>query len=164
MLKLNDTVLYGATGVCTVSDIEEKKIGKLIKKYYVLKPVANSSATIYLPTDNEVLLGKVRRPLSKSEIEALLLRLKSDNDIWIDDEDQRKLRFSEMILSKDRMDCLRVLKALKSYQLKLSKQGKKFHISDDRILKEAERLIYDEFSFVLKIDRLKAEEFLLARI
>ena len=55
MLELKSTVFYGTTGVCVVERMETKKIGRESKDYYVLKPVAQCSSTVYVPTDNEVL-------------------------------------------------------------------------------------------------------------
>ena len=37
--QINDTVMYGADGVCIISEITERKIGTEIHKYYILKPV-----------------------------------------------------------------------------------------------------------------------------
>ena len=38
MFKVKDIVVYGAQGVCEIIDIESRKIGGEIKKYFVLKP------------------------------------------------------------------------------------------------------------------------------
>ena len=65
MLKLKDTVFYGTTGVCVVDCVEKKKIGNMKKDYYVLKPVSQSSSTVFIPTDNEKLLLKVTNTSSK---------------------------------------------------------------------------------------------------
>ena len=68
MLNLKDKVMYGTTGVCVVDSVESKRIGRETKQYYVLKPISQTSATVFLPTDNEKLLGKVRRILTVDEI------------------------------------------------------------------------------------------------
>ena len=58
-MELKEKVVYGTTGVCVVDSIEQKKIGRNIKQYYVLKPVAQSTSTVFLPVDNEELLAKL---------------------------------------------------------------------------------------------------------
>ena len=46
MININDTILYGSEGVCTVVDIVERDFGGKAMQYYVLKPVYNNSSTI----------------------------------------------------------------------------------------------------------------------
>ena len=164
MLKVNDTVLYGTTGVCTVSNIEQKTIGKVTRQYYVLKPVSHSASTVYVPADNEALLSKIRDVLSVEEINDILQKLKSTEDIWIENEEQRKQRFNEIILSGDRLGCLLIIKTLKNHQNELSEKGKRLHLADERLMKEAQRLIDDEFAFVLGKDLTEIPVFIRTAI
>ena len=55
MLEPGQTVLYGTEGICTIEAIETLRIGGKRSKYYVLRPVYRTRATIYVPTDNELL-------------------------------------------------------------------------------------------------------------
>lgn len=160
MLKLNDTVLYGTTGVCTVSNIEEKKIGRVTRKYYVLKPVAQSSSTIFVPADNDALLSKIRDVLAADEVKTLLEKSKTEEGLWIENDDERKNAYNEMIVSGDRLGYLRILKALKNHQNDLSTKGKRLHLVDERIMKEAQRLIFDEFSYALNMTYEEVTDFL----
>ncbi len=151
MLKLNEKVMYGTTGVCVVDSVEDKRIGKEIKKYYVLKPVSQTSSTVYIPADNENLLKKARKMLSVEEIKNMLSSLSDEPDIWIDNDNERRERFSEIISSGDRKACLILVRTLHNRQSILTGTGKRLHIADERALKEAQRLIQDEFSVVLNI-------------
>lgn len=151
MLKVNDTVLYGTTGVCTVESIESKKIGRVTREYYVLKPIWQSASTVYVPADNKQLLSKVRSIISPKEIEKLLLDLSKKDNIWIDNDVERKRKYGEILLSCDRTSYLLLLRTLYSKQCELSHQGKRLHIADERIMKEIQRLIYDEFAVAMKL-------------
>ncbi len=151
MLKLNERVVYGTTGVCVVDSVEDKRIGREVKKYYVLKPVAQSSSTVYVPADNEKLLSKVRSVLSVEQIKCMLCSLKDEPDVWTDNDNERRLKFSEIISSGDRKACLVMMRSLHNRQRFLADSGKRLHIADERALKEAERLIHDEFSVALSI-------------
>lgn len=151
MLKLNQTVMYGTTGVCTVDSIEDKKIGKVKRKYYVLKPMAQATSTVFVPADNELLLSKVRELITKENIKEMLQVLPSKESIWIDDDSERKQSFGDIVMSGDRMACLTLLKTLIVRQKELSEKGKRLHLADERVLREVQRLINDEFSFVLGI-------------
>ena len=97
MLKVGDMVVYATTGLCEVADIETKKIGKILKDYYVLKPSASTTATVFIPTDNEKLLEKVHKVLSKKDILSLIDEVKSSEPQWIEDDNARKNHFREVI-------------------------------------------------------------------
>ncbi len=160
VLKLKEKVTYGTTGVCVVERIEEKKIGRELKSYYVLKPVAQSSATVFLPADNEKLLAKVRKVLSADEVKGMLKGLPSEPDIWVDNDAERKLKFNEIITSGDRKACLVLVRTLHNRQSELSTKGKRLHIADERALKEAQRLVNDEFSVALCMEFQEVEAFI----
>ena len=70
--QINDTVMYGADGVCIISDITERKIGTEIHKYYILKPVYDTKSTIMVPFANEHLVGKMKELLNGDEIRLAL--------------------------------------------------------------------------------------------
>lgn len=157
MLKLKEKIVYGTTGVCIVDGVEKKKIGREIKSYYVLKPVSQATSTVYLPADNECLLAKVRKVLSADEVNKLLEHFSSEPDLWVNSDAERRVRFNEIIASGDRKVCLALVKTLLTHQIELSTKGKRLHISDERALKESQRLVCDEFSVALEIDPKSVE-------
>lgn len=150
MLELNETVFYGTTGVCVVDCIEKKKIGKLTKDYYVLKPVSQSSSTVYIPTDNETLLSKVRSIISSDEVKSLIEKTEKD-DIWVEDEAERKEIFGRIVSSGDCSSKLKMMRSIYSKQQELNSKSKRLHLSDERFFKEVSRIVCDEFSYVLNI-------------
>ncbi|MFR7854223.1 MAG: CarD family transcriptional regulator [Acutalibacteraceae bacterium] len=164
MLKLNDTVMYGTTGVCTVENIEKKTIGKVTRTYYVLRPKAQTSSTVFLPADNEILLSKVRTVMTADEIIGIIRELPAEPNIWVDDDNERKLRYNEIITSGDRKRCLLMVRTLRSHQKELAEKGKRLHIADERALKEGQRLIHDEFSYVLNIEPDEVGNFISAEM
>ncbi len=149
MLKFNQKVSYGTTGVCVVEGIEEKKIGREIKRYYVLKPVSQSTSTVFLPADNEKLLAKVRRVLTADEVNDIIKTSKEEPDIWPENDAERKITFNGIITSGDPKACLVMMRSLQNRQNVLSSNGKRLHIADERALKEARRLVHDEFAVAL---------------
>lgn len=46
MYSIGEVVLYGSNGVCEITEITTKKIGKDSIEYYVLKPVCSDSSTL----------------------------------------------------------------------------------------------------------------------
>lgn len=149
MFRINDTVMYGTVGVCRVESIDELSLGRDKNKYYVLKPISNGGATVYIPLDNEVLLAKARCLLTSEEIGELLGRDYVDE--WIDDSVARSQRYTDIIKSGDRARIISVMLTLVARRSNLSGTGKKLRISDERALRDCERIISDEFSYVLGI-------------
>ena len=103
MININDTILYGSEGVCTVVDIVERDFGGKAMQYYVLKPVYNNSSTIYVPVHNEALTAKMRRILSKEEIYDIIQAMPGEESMWIEDENERKEKYKEILHRGDRM-------------------------------------------------------------
>ncbi|MBQ5918365.1 MAG: hypothetical protein IIW92_07380 [Lachnospiraceae bacterium] len=48
MYKINDNILYGSHGICTISDITEQNFGGEKKKYYLLHPHNSISVLLSL--------------------------------------------------------------------------------------------------------------------
>ena len=151
MRKIGEVVLYGTDGVCRIADVTEKKFGKEITKYYVLKPVYRNSSLIYVPVGNEKLESKMRTVLSRSEIDDMIESMPGEESIWIENEPDRKVKYKEIIMGGDRRQLARMIKTLYEHRENQIKNGKKMHISDERFLKDAEKMLYDEIAHVLSI-------------
>lgn len=152
MFCVGQTVLYGANGVCTIEAVTEKRIGTTAREYYVLKPVNAASSTLFVPTANEQLVGRIRLVLTPEEIDRLLRDL-PPCDGWIDDKQARSERFREVVSGGDCGMLIGMIRLLHAHQREQAAKGKRLHLSDERFLKEAEGLLCDELSFVLHIDR-----------
>lgn len=164
MFLAGDTVVYGAQGICKIKGTTEMTLGKVKANYYVLIPVFNENGTIYVPTKNEKLVANMRKVLTKNEIDRLIDDAALNKAEWIDDDLKRKEYCSEVIKSGDRIELMRLIEMLYLHREDLKQTKKHFHISDERFLREAERLIHDEFSFVLGIDQKQVPEYILSRI
>lgn len=164
MFKVNDTVLYGNDGVCLISDIMTRKFTDKTMDYYVLKPIYNKSATTYVPVNNNELVAKMRRILSAEEIIDLIHSMDEADTIWIANDNVRKEKYREIINSGDRKQMMMMVKTLFLHQQKLKDQGKKFHATDDRIFKEAEKILYEEFAYVLNIKQEEVIPFINQQI
>ena len=58
MFQVNDHVMYGNQGICTVTDICRREINGENISYYVLQPVFDNKSTIFIPCKNAQLTGK----------------------------------------------------------------------------------------------------------
>ena len=64
----------------------------------------------------------------------------------------------------DRKELVKMIKTLYLYRQKQQAAGKKIHVCDEHFLKEAERILYDEFAFVLRIDREKILDYIIGQV
>lgn len=164
MFSVSEVVVYGVQGICRIDGFTEMTINGEKKKYYVLSPIYTNHSTIYVPTDNENLLHNIRPILSKNEIDSLIDNAAKQKAEWITDDLKRNEFCASVVKSGDRIALMQLIEMLYLHREELKQTKKHFHISDERFLREAERLINDEFSFVLDIPREKIPDYILQRI
>lgn len=164
MFQINDTILYGADGICVIKEITERTFGGKTQEYYVLEPVYGNQSTIYVPTGSEKLLAKMRRILSAEEIHELIESMPEDELLWIENESERKQAYSEILRSGDRKAMVRLIKTLYLRQQELKQSNRKFHACDERFMKDAEKILYHEFAHVLHLKPQEVQPFILNQI
>lgn len=164
MFKVNDTIMYGTQGICKIVEIAEKDFMGAKKEYYVLKPINDAGATLFAPKNNAKIEAKMRRILSKEEINELIETMPYEEANWISNENERKEKYKSIIASGDRVELIKMIKALYFHKKEREADGKHLYLSDERFFKEAERILYDEFQYVLKIQRDELMSFIFARI
>ncbi len=164
MFKVDDIVTYGMNGVCKIVEIEEKNLMGANKTYLVLKPLHGEKSTCFVPADNENLLSKMRKLLSEEEINQLIDSMPDEEILWIDNERERKECYKKIITDGNQSDLIRMIKAIHCKKLAREKKGKKLHISDERFLKDAEKILYDEFQYVLNLSEEDVISYIFARI
>lgn len=165
MFQVSDVIIYGAQGVCQIIGIEEKSVSGVKKSYYVLKPVQDKGSTIFAPKDNEVVLKKMRRLLTRDEVHELIDSMQTEDGMWISNEVERKELYRGVLARGDHRELIKMIKAIYAHKLQREAEGKRLHLSDERFFKDAEQLLYNEFQYVLDIsskDEMMA--YILARI
>lgn len=145
-----DHVTYGTYGVCEITGTTEKEIGGKRLRYYVLKPVFQENSTVFVPVDNEQLTSRLRKVMTKQELEHLVDSMQEQKTLWVDNENERRTLFQQILADGDRRGLLRLAKTLYDHQQERVAIGKRLHQSDERFFREADRLLCDEFAFVLK--------------
>ena len=137
-------------GICQISDISEMDFGDYNpKKYYKLKPVYDVHSTSYLPVDSPEVNSKLRRLITKEELDEVIDDAEKVDIDWIENGKQRAERFSEILSGGDRVEALWLVKTLSLHKAEVEAQSRKFYASDARILAAAEKLVCEEFAFVL---------------
>jgi len=151
MFQVNDVIVYGVQGVCRITGTEEKSVSGKKKTYFVLKPVNDRGATLYAPVDNEIVLKKMRRLLTKEEIHKLIDSMQSEDAIWVENENERKELYKSILAKGDHLELFKMIKAIYAHKVAREEAAKRLHMSDERFFKDAEQILYNEFQYVLDL-------------
>lgn len=164
VFQVGELVVYGMNGVCRIAGTEKMKVGGAKAEYYILKPVYRESATVYVPKENEQLLAKMRRVLSAEEIDRVLGTVPEEKVAWIEDPNERRETYAGILASGDRCLIVRMLRTLYLRRQELRSAGKQLRSGDDQLLRDAERLLHDEFALVLHIPQQEVPEYIRRKI
>jgi RNA polymerase-interacting CarD/CdnL/TRCF family regulator len=163
MFKVDDYIIYGRTGVCQVTEIKKgESMGNAGTDYYVLNQVFENNSVIMTPVDNKKIF--MREIISKQEIISMIESVSDEETIWIDDDKIRSEKFKSSIKAGICEEWIRIIKTI---HLKIEERksiGKKISQMDEVILKEAKKLLYEEFALVLEILPEEVETFIYKQI
>ena len=164
MFKINDVIAYGAEGVCKITGIETRMVSGTRIEYYVLQPLDSKRSTVYVPTGNKMLLGKMHRLLSPKEVDALIDSIPHIEPNWIQNDQERKLAYGKVLSSGDHTALIMTIKALHLQKKEREANKKHLGLSDERVLKEAEQRLCHEWQYVLGIDKETLMAYIFARM
>lgn len=159
MYKSGDHVVYGIHGVCRIADEEVRSVDRRQVRYYVLEPVNSPGSRYLVPRDNEAAVSKLHALLSREELDGMLHSDSVRNGVWIQDENQRRLHYRDIVNTGDRSAMLQLIGALYRHKESQAAAGRKFRIGDESMLRDAEKLMNSEISFVLGITPEQAGEY-----
>ena len=160
MYQTGDKVVYGSHGICCVVGQETRVIDKRNVIYLVLEPMGQGAARFYVPTHNQAAMGKLRRLLTRKELEDLLNSEKIRVDGWIRDENQRKQTYRELISSGDLAKLMQMVHTLYRHKNAQAAAGRKVHLCDENFLRDAEKLLASEAAIVLGMEYDQARKYL----
>lgn len=163
MFSVGDAVVYETQGVCKISEITSMTAGKVTREYYILKPVYEDKMTLYVPVDNDAVINShMRLVFTKTEVNSIIKNVAEGKAMeWIEDDYKRKEFCVNAFKSGDRTELMRIIGMLYSRQKDMKEQKKHFHIADERYLKEAEKMINEEFAYVLGIERSEVQKYIV---
>lgn len=163
MYSVNDMVVYGNNGVCKIVDITATGFNSAQKEllYYVLKP-ALQNCVIYAPTDTKVFMRPV---LSAQEVEQLINSIPEVQiDTNLGSNKQQLEEYYRTVVKTH--DCAKFIKLVMSlYHKKNAEEpNTKSGIPYERIMKQVEELIYNEFSVALGISVDEVQRYIATKV
>lgn len=160
--SVGDCIHYGAHGICRVVGTEMKELGREKKEYYLLTPISQEHIRLYLPKDADPERVKVRAVLSPEQIRDLVEREKGNCGKWINDSKLRRETYNKTLRSGDTAGLMTMLKTIHAHQEALP-VGKSLPMSDLELMRSAEKLLYNEFSYVLHMEKEQVLPFILGQ-
>ena len=162
--SIGEKIIYSQSGVCSVEDITENEFYGKRTEYYVLRPLYDAGSLVYVPTDNEKLTSRIRLAMTKDEANGIINYMSSAENIWIENDNKRKEAYSEILLENKPRQLTELIGTLRARREEQISKKKRLHIADEHILERAQRILCDEISFVLGVDRSAVDAFIAARI
>lgn len=164
MFTVNQKIHYGGSGVCVIQEIATMRFGRSRERYYVLKPVHQNSSVIYVPVDNEQLVSKMRPVLSREEVDRLIACIDEIPTAWEEDPQVRRANFDALLRSNECRSLIVLIKTLNAHRELRQADGKTLHVSDETYLREAQRLLYDEFAGALEIQPTQVHDYIRSKL
>ena len=164
MFQINDVVVYGAQGVCKIVGTQNQKIDGVGKTFFVLKPADDRGATFYVPTWNEKALAKMRKVMTKQDVDALIDSMPKKKPVWIANENERKETYKRILAGGNQAQIISMIQAIYLHKKEREAEGKRLHMSDEHFMKDAEQLLYNEWQYVLNVDKAGLMAYIFKRI
>lgn len=152
--------MYGIHGVCRVAGTEKQLVNRKRTEYLVLESLSQTESKFYLPTANPTAMAKIKAVLPAQELRDLLASEEIRENVWIQEENQRKQTYRDLISSGDRTALLKMVNTLYRYKAAQAAAGRKFHQCDDNFLRDAEKLLTSEIALVLEMSQEEARDYL----
>ena len=155
MFQIGDVLVYTTYGICRVENIIEMNFNGSLTKYYILVPLSEAKTELTIPVDNPITNSRLHKLLTPDEINEIINQIVYLEPFWIPNDNERKKAFNDIIKKGDRKDTLQMLKSVKKHQLSLKDKVRKLHACDEQVMHDAEKLIVDEFSYVLNKEKIE---------
>lgn len=156
--------MHPSSGICKVDSITTKNITRTEKyDYFVLKPVYDSgNTTLFLPVNNNKV--GVRMPLSSAEAKSIIKSVDINEKVWVDNDAKRQESFHEILKSGEHKKIIQLITELHQHSEEREAKGKNLRISDAKILKEAEKVIHEEFAYALGLTPQEAAPYIMKKL
>ena len=151
MFKSGDYVVNSNNGICKIDGIVTMNTQNGNKEYYLLIPLNEQTAKIYIPVD--VADQRIRYAMNKKQAMQLINGIKSIHETYIENEKEREKVYKAAVSSCNPQKLVGIIKTLYLRRLEREKSGKKNTVIDERYFKLAENQLHSELSFALQVEK-----------
>ena len=165
MFQAGDLVVYGTTGVCRVESIDQPNTTgpDRHRKYYQLKPLYQDGV-IYTPVENTKV--SIRPVISREEAEHLIDLIPSMQAEAYRAPTLQALaqHYQTAVRSHNCQDLIELMMSIYAKQKQAESQKRRLGMVYERYMKQAERLLYGEFSVALDIPLEEVQPYIAKRV
>lgn len=165
MFQPGDLVVYGTTGVCRVEEITRPNSTgpDRDRQFYLLKPL-QQDGIIYTPVDNQKV--PIRAVISREAAEELIdlipsIRAEAYHGPTLQALSQH---YQSAVRTHDCRDLLELMMSIYAKRQQAEAQKRRLGMVDERFMKQAERMLYGEFSVALGIPFEEVQPYIAQRI
>lgn len=163
--SVGECVVYRGSGIYRIDDIRDEDFCGLGRRtYYVLSSVFDHSSVIFVPLDAKDIEKTLRNVLSCDQIDEVIAKAGENPVEWVEDVKSRAEYFDRLLTEGCCSDIIGIYIKMMKYKDSIESGRKKLYASDAKILAAAERIITDEFSFVLAIPKSEVLGYISARL
>ena len=106
----------------------------------------------------------MRKVMTKEDIDALIDSMPNKKPTWITNENERKETYKQILASADQAAIISMVQALFFHRQEKEAEGKRMHMSDEHFMKDAEQILYNEWQYVLNVDKAGLMAYIFERI
>lgn len=152
MFEIGEVVAHNKQGLCVI-----KELTKIYDMNYYVLTSDKDDAKIMIPVDKASNL--IRKLINKNEIDELVENIPNMKIELINDFKTRVKKYEELLKSGEPKKLIILLKMIYEYK----KEHNNMTVADKEILKGAEKLLFEEFAYVLNIEVNKVEKYIFKK-
>ena len=157
MFTTGDTVSYGTSGVCSITERKRVMLGGQPHDCLILRPVYDETMKICVPCDSTALLQKMRPIPDRAELLALLHEPTPAHD---PDPEARRLAYRQALQSADLHALINMVRDIHTERALRRAKGKQLTSYEDSALRDAQNVLRSEFAYVMGIHPDEVSDFI----
>ena len=142
MYEIGDKVMHPQEGACYIENIRTMKMGEMEKEYYILAPLIDKKAILYIPILKER-DDRLRPVLSEKKMKELKRAVCQRRVEWVESSRHRQKMSTEVIRSGDFSMLLEFIKMMLERQ-----KEKELGSKDKEFLLNAQKIAYSEMAMI----------------
>lgn len=159
MFQKGNFVINTSNGICEIQDVLTMNMSGTAKDYYLLVPIDEPSAKVYIPVD--LAENRIRLVITKEEALEIIKGIPAIDAVWIENEKEREKTYKDALASRDTTRLISIIKTLYLRKKERSDAGKKNTAVDERYFKLAENQLHAELAFALGEDKQNIHQIIL---